>query len=262
MWPQIARGGVWSVAGGMEYDGRVIMPLDEAAIRQVAREMRASGLHARWRFPPFFRRLIRVMSSARARFSPRKSPTSCITYSSELGRIGLLERENAALLNAALSELAHDTIRAFEQAIRDSGLHVPPSTLPKMTAPWRRPRRRCVFPSIALPRGPPIRCAGAAYLSGLDDAMVIDVGGTTTDVGQLKLGFPRESNSVVQIGGVRTLFRMPDLLSFGLGGGSQVGLDPVTCRAGIRGLSSGTRGVDFWRATTHRNRCRGSRGSA
>lgn len=52
--------------------------------------------------------------------------------------------------------------------------------------------------------------------------MVIDVGGTTTDVGCLKAGFPREANSVVEIGGVRTLFRMPDLLSIGLGGGSVV----------------------------------------
>ena len=52
--------------------------------------------------------------------------------------------------------------------------------------------------------------------------MVIDVGGTTTDIGQLRHGFPREANSVVEVGGVRTLFRMPDLLSIGLGGGSLV----------------------------------------
>ena len=57
--------------------------------------------------------------------------------------------------------------------------------------------------------------------------MVADVGGTTTDIGQLVHGFPREANAVVTIGGVRTLFRMPDLLSFGLGGGSQVDLDKM-----------------------------------
>ena len=68
---------------------------------------------------------------------------------------------------------------------------------------------------------------GAAYLSGIPDAVVADVGGTTTDVGQIKSGFPREANAVVKIGGVRTLFRMPDLFSFGLGGGSHVSLDPV-----------------------------------
>jgi N-methylhydantoinase A/oxoprolinase/acetone carboxylase beta subunit len=57
---------------------------------------------------------------------------------------------------------------------------------------------------------------------------VIDVGGTTTDIGQLRRGFPREANSVVEVGGVRTLFRMPDLLSIGLGGGSVVSADPLS----------------------------------
>jgi N-methylhydantoinase A/oxoprolinase/acetone carboxylase beta subunit len=68
---------------------------------------------------------------------------------------------------------------------------------------------------------------GAAFLSGIADAMVIDVGGTSTDIGQLRRGFPREANSVVEVGGVRTLFRMPDLLSIGLGGGSIVERDPL-----------------------------------
>ena len=48
------------------------------------------------------------------------------------------------------------------------------------------------------------------------------VGGTTSDVGCLRAGFPREANGIVEVGGVRTLFRMPDLLSIGLGGGSHV----------------------------------------
>jgi N-methylhydantoinase A/oxoprolinase/acetone carboxylase beta subunit len=68
---------------------------------------------------------------------------------------------------------------------------------------------------------------GAAFLSGLKDAMVVDVGGTSSDVGQLKNGFPREANSVVEVGGVRTLFRMPDLYSIGLGGGSIVRREPL-----------------------------------
>jgi N-methylhydantoinase A/oxoprolinase/acetone carboxylase beta subunit len=77
---------------------------------------------------------------------------------------------------------------------------------------------------------------GAAFLSGLTDAMVIDVGGTTTDVGQLRRGFPREANTVVEVGGVRTLFRMPDLLSIGLGGGSIVERDPLCVGPGSVGF--------------------------
>jgi N-methylhydantoinase A/oxoprolinase/acetone carboxylase beta subunit len=51
---------------------------------------------------------------------------------------------------------------------------------------------------------------------------VVDIGGTTSDVGVLQHGFPREASIAVEIGGVRTNFRMPDVFSFGLGGGSHV----------------------------------------
>jgi hypothetical protein len=49
--------------------------------------------------------------------------------------------------------------------------------------------------------------------------------GTTSAV--VRHGFPREANSVVEVGEVRTLFRMPDLFSLALGGGSIVSPDPL-----------------------------------
>jgi N-methylhydantoinase A/oxoprolinase/acetone carboxylase beta subunit len=153
-------------------------------------------------------------------------PGAAITCSCDLGRIGLLERENASLLNAALADLARDTIAAFEKAIADSGIEAPlfitqnDGTVVEAAQAGR-------LPVYSFASGATNSMRGGAYLSGLQDAMVIDVGGTTTDVGQLRHGFPREANSVVRIGGVRTLFRMPDLMSIGLGGGSHVSLDPV-----------------------------------
>ncbi|MEJ7670916.1 MAG: hydantoinase/oxoprolinase family protein [Casimicrobiaceae bacterium] len=138
----------------------------------------------------------------------------------------MLERENAGLLNAALADLARETIAAFERAIRDSGIAAPLFiTQNDGTVAEASQARR--LPVYSFASGATNSMRGAAYLSGLQDAMVIDVGGTTTDVGQLKHGFPREANSVVKVGGVRTLFRMPDLLSIGLGGGSHVSLDPL-----------------------------------
>jgi len=64
---------------------------------------------------------------------------------------------------------------------------------------------------------------GASYLTGATDALVVDVGGTSTDIGILTAGFPRESSTAVEIGGVRTNFRMPDLVSLAIGGGTIVG---------------------------------------
>jgi len=47
----------------------------------------------------------------------------------------------------------------------------------------------------------------------------LDVGGTTSDIGVLQDGFPRESSVAVEVGDIRTNFRMPDIISVGLGGG-------------------------------------------
>ena len=78
------------------------------------------------------------------------------------------------------------------------------------------------YPILTIACGPTNSIRGASYLSKLNDAVVIDVGGTTTDLGMIQNGFPRESGVAVTIGGVRTNFRMPDVISIGLGGGSIV----------------------------------------
>ena len=68
---------------------------------------------------------------------------------------------------------------------------------------------------------------GAAWLSGVSDGIVVDVGGTSTDVGALVRGFPREAAVAVQLAGVRTNFRMPDMVSIPLGGGTVVEREPL-----------------------------------
>lgn len=60
----------------------------------------------------------------------------------------------------------------------------------------------------------------ASFLTNNKDAIIVDVGGTTTDIGVLVKGFPRQSSVAVDLGGVRTNFRMPDISSIGLGGGT------------------------------------------
>ncbi len=228
-WPEdlaaLVRGGVWMVEGGHEYDGRPFMPLDEAAVTKAAQEMKAAGLKSVG-ISSIFSPLDPSHERRAAELVLAVIPDAAITCSSDLGRIGLLERENAGLLNAALADLARDTIAAFDKAIKDSSIAAPLFiTQNDGTVVEAAQARR--LPVYSFASGATNSMRGAAYLSGLQDAMVIDVGGTTTDVGQLKLGFPREANSVVKVGGVRTLFRMPDLLSIGLGGGSHVQLEPL-----------------------------------
>ena len=143
------------------------------------------------------------------------------TLSSDIGRVGLIERENATIMNASLVELSKRMVGSFREALKDLNIQAPffvsqnDGTL--MSAEYAER-----YPVLTFASGPTNSMRGAARLSGQENAVVVDIGGTTTDVGVLVQGFPRESAVSVDIGGVRTNFRMPDILSIGLGGGSLV----------------------------------------
>jgi N-methylhydantoinase A/oxoprolinase/acetone carboxylase beta subunit len=228
-WPEdlaeIVRGEVFMLEGGHEYDGRPIVPFDEIGMRQAARRIRESGIRS-VAVTAIFSPLDPACEERAREILSEECPDAAVTLSHDLGRIGLLERENAALLNAALIELARATVAGFTTAIAASGITAP-LHLTQNDGTVMQAGVATALPVMSFASGATNSMRGAAFLSGIADAMVIDVGGTTTDVGHLHRGFPREANSVVEVGGVRTLFRMPDLLSVGLGGGSIVERDPL-----------------------------------
>jgi N-methylhydantoinase A/oxoprolinase/acetone carboxylase beta subunit len=223
-WPEdlasIVRGDVFMIEGGHEYDGRPLVPFDETGMLEAARRILDSGIRS-VAVAGVFSPLNAECEEQAAAILRREAPDLSVTLSHQLGRIGLLERENAALLNAALIPLARKTTRAFTEALTGSGIHAP-LYLTQNDGTVMRAEFAETFPVYSFSSGPTNSMRGAAFLSGIQDAMVVDVGGTTTDIGHLRAGFPREANTVVEVGGVRTLFRMPDLLSMGLGGGTLV----------------------------------------
>jgi N-methylhydantoinase A/oxoprolinase/acetone carboxylase beta subunit len=229
-WPddlaRLVRGEVFVLEGGHEYDGRPLVPFDTAGMRRVARRIRESGLRSVG-IASVFSPLNAECEEQAAAILRDECPDVAITLSHQLGRIGLLERENVTLLNAGLVGLARRTTRAFVDALAESGLAAP-LYLTQNDGTVALASAAEAFPVWSFASGPTNSMRGAAFLGHRTEAMVIDVGGTTTDVGSLRHGFPREANNVVEIGGVRTLFRMPDLLSIGLGGGSVVRADPLT----------------------------------
>jgi N-methylhydantoinase A/oxoprolinase/acetone carboxylase beta subunit len=89
---------------------------------------------------------------------------------------------------------------------------------------------------LTIGSGPANSIRGAAFLTGVSDALVADVGGTSTDVGVLVNGFPRESSQGVEIGGIRTNFRMPDLVTIALGGGTVISGNSGNVRLGPRSV--------------------------
>ena len=228
-WPaglKDAVGGLtYMVGGGHEFDGREISPLDREAVREAVRDMRRQGARA-VALSGVFSPVNNSHETEAAALIREEAPELRVCLSHENGRMGLLERENAAALNACLGDMAAATISGIEQALQSLGIGAPlymsqnDGTLMDAAFAAR-------FPVLTISSGPTNSMRGAAFLSGVTDGIVVDVGGTSTDVGALVRGFPREAAVAVQLAGVRTNFRMPDMVSIPLGGGTVVEREPL-----------------------------------
>ncbi|WP_049568465.1 hydantoinase/oxoprolinase family protein [Nonomuraea sp. SBT364] len=227
-WPDRLReaveGAVYLCHGGHEYDGTPISALDPDELKRVAADIRARGLRTVAISSVFSPVSAESEQRAAELLAAELGPGVHLSLSHEIGRVGLLARENATIVNAALRPLAERTVAAFAEALAVAGIRAPlflsqnDGTLMDVAHARR-------YPVATFASGPTNSMRGAAYLSGLADCAVVDIGGTTTDVGILSGGFPREAAGEALVAEVRTNFRIPDVLSIGIGGGSIVGPD-------------------------------------
>lgn len=223
-WPEDLREAIGNhgflAHGGHEFDGRVLSKLDAGELRGIGHRIKDLGIGT-IAVTSVFSPVNNAFERTAAGILAEAVPDAHITLSSEIGRLGLLERENAAILNACLRPLSGQVVAAFRTALAEIGLACPfyltqnDGTLMDAASAER-------FPVLTFASGATNAMRGAAFLSGLKEAIVIDIGGTTSDVGALHHGFPRRAGVTVEVGGVRTNFRMPDVFSIGLGGGSLV----------------------------------------
>jgi N-methylhydantoinase A/oxoprolinase/acetone carboxylase beta subunit len=232
-WPaelvEAIRARVYLAHGGYEFDGRPISPIDPDELRAHAEDMRAAGIRS-VAISSVFSPVNHDLEVEAARIVGEVlGPDVAISLSHEIGRIGLLERENATIINAALRELASEIVDGLTAAVRTHGIDAPiflsqnDGTL--MDEDYVRR-----YPVATFASGPTNSMRGAAATSGLATCAVVDIGGTTADIGLLINGFPRETANEVKVAGIRTNFRMPDVLSIGIGGGSIV--NPDTAEVG------------------------------
>ena len=230
-WPQdlseATDGGSYLVHGGHLYDGRPLSELQERELTdltQTLSDTQPAAVVVSCAFSPTQPeqedRLVARLAAA--------LPGIRVCASHVMGGLGLIERENASILNASLLDFAGRVANALVESRKKLGLQCPVyvSQNDGTLIDLERVRQ---FPALTFASGPTNSIRGAWALTGLADAIVIDVGGTTSDIGVLKNGFPRQSNLVIDVGGARTNFRMPDVIAIGLGGGSLIGPDGKVC---------------------------------
>ncbi|EOD51181.1 putative hydantoinase protein [Neofusicoccum parvum UCRNP2] len=215
------------VDGGLHIDGAEEAPIvEEQVVRECAviREHGLSAVVVAGIFSPIdeeFQQEKRVRD-----IILREIPGIDVVCSHEVSNIGFLERENAAILNASILKYGRRTVRGFREAMSrlnlKCGLYITQNdgTLIDAASAARMPIR--TFSS-----GATNSMRGAAYLAGKSlhgtSAVVVDIGGTTSDAGVLlQSGFPRQASAFVTVAGVKVNYSMPFLHSIGLGGGSIV----------------------------------------
>lgn len=135
--------------------------------------------------------------------------------------LGFKERTATAVLNARLIPIIADLLHSVKAVLDSRAIAVPlmvvrgdGSLMSEEVAKER--------PIETILSGPAASLTGGRYLSGLDDAVVIDVGGTTTDIGILRRGRPRLDSEGALIGGSKTRVRAADISTSGIGGDSRV----------------------------------------
>lgn len=139
-------------------------------------------------------------------------------------KLGGPRRALTTLLNARLVSLIERLIAATDGFLAKRGIAAPLMVVrgdgALVSAGFAHER-----PIETILSGPAASLVGARHLTGLDNAMVSDIGGTTTDVAVLENGRPRLDPEGATVGGYRTMVEAVAMRTFGLGGDSEVALE-------------------------------------
>ena len=235
----LARGGlaealggdpVIAVAGGHSHAGGEMVPLDlvalERAVVTIGAAVTGFAVAASFgsRNPAheqaardLIRRVTgRPVTCAHELSARLNGPKRALTAVLNARLIGLIER----LVSGCSAHLAAIGIDAPLMVVRGDGALI--------SAAMARER-----PIETILSGPAASIAGARWLTGESEALVADIGGTTTDVALLRGGRPRIDPMGARVGAYRTMVEAVAMRTTGLGGDSEVHV--------VAGLAGGLR---------------------
>ena len=219
------------LAGGHGHAGQELAPLDvaalEAAVTGLADQVMGFAVAARFatRNPAH---------EIAARDVIRRATGRPVTCSHELSaNLNGPKRALTAVLNARLIGMIDRLVAASERHLAAIGVDAPLMVVrgdgALISAAMVRER-----PIETILSGPAASIVGARWLTGAQDALVSDIGGTTTDVALLKGGLPEIDPMGARVGGFRTMVEAVAMRTTGLGGDSEVHLITEGLAGGLR----------------------------
>ena len=210
--------------GRLEADGRELSPVNADEVRQVARRM--LEIHQVGAFAVSgYASNVNPSHELQVKAIIRKEFDVSVTCAHEVSdQPNYRIRSVTAALNASIIPCMDAFLEAVDRALRQRGIDslrmVVKSDGSLMSLAMAQ---RCPIETIL--SGPAASVAGASYLAKLPDAMVVDMGGTTTDTAIIRGGRVRTCQEGALVGGWRTHVGALDLQTVGLGGDSLIARD-------------------------------------
>lgn len=210
------------VAGSIDHRGREVEPVDAREIEKVRRDFQARGI---------------CHVGVVGKFSVR-NPAHELQIKAHLGdgfekvflghlisgHLNFPRRIATTYLNASVYPIHKEFFEAVQQSLEARGLTMPIRIL-KADGGNMNFASSIEFPGQTILSGPSASVMGAvAYAADTADSLVLDIGGTTTDITILRDGVPLLAPLGIDVGGYRTLIRSLDTHSIGVGGDSLVRL--------------------------------------
>jgi N-methylhydantoinase A/oxoprolinase/acetone carboxylase beta subunit len=210
----------FSVSGSIDHRGREIEPIDSDEIHALAARLKNSGIRHvgvvtkfSVRNPSHELKIRKILS---------KSFEKIFMGHRTSGNLNFGRRIATTFLNAAIYPLHKEFYHAVQQSLEAKGLNLPIRLL-KADGGNMNFESSLEYPAHTILSGPAASVMGAvAFGSENEDTLVMDIGGTTTDMAILINQAPVLNPLGIELASYKTLIRSLDTLSIGLGGDSLV----------------------------------------
>lgn len=225
------------VRGRLDIKGRTVEPVEEKEVAAVLERMR--GKHEALAISGYASVRNPAHEQAVGRMAREWLGIPVVFGHDMTMTLGFYERTVTAVLNARLIPIIQRLISAIGDVLARMRIHAPVMVV-KGDGSLMRASYALERPVDTILSGPAASLIGGAFLSGCGDAMIVDIGGTTTDIAHVQNGRVRVNEEGAVVAGWRTRVRAADLHTFGLGG------DSAICVADNRAIRIGPRKATPW----------------
>jgi N-methylhydantoinase A/oxoprolinase/acetone carboxylase beta subunit len=210
-----------TLSGQLEVDGRELVPVNADEVRQVVRGMLDHRQVQAFAVAGYASD-VNPAHEAQVRAAIREETDAVVTCASDVSEgANYRIRAETAVLNAQIIPCLNAFLEKVQTTLHGKGLKAPimvvksDGSLMSIDAARRRPIETILS-------GPAASVAGASFLTGIADAMVVDIGGTTTDTATIRHGAVETCKDGATVGGWKTHVEALDMRTLGLGGDSRI----------------------------------------